>query len=105
MFAAFYFKDQGFHGTMKILGQNISAGWLHKSVKHDLISRCTKNAISPIGIIQIFDFGNCLMFRSKMCKLYIKAVRKSLACLGLKLVPVTLQIHDIGLKLHLMPFS
>ena len=56
MFAAFYFKDQGFHGTMKILGQNISAGWLHKSVKHDLISasRGTKNAISPIGIIQFF---------------------------------------------------
>ena len=53
MFAAF--SDQGFHGIMKILGQNISAGWLHKSVKHDLISasRGTKNAILPIGIIQI----------------------------------------------------
>ena len=56
MFAAF--SDQGFHGIMKILGQNISAGWLHKSVKHDLISasRGTKNAISPIGIIQILFF-------------------------------------------------
>ena len=85
-----------------ILGQNISAGWLHKSVKHDLISasRGTKNAISPIGIIQFF----CILPHVPKQNA-LKAVRKSLACSGLKIVSVTLQIHDIGLKLHLMPFS